>query len=234
MNSVAELRERLRLDRLAPRDRRAVLLGLAVLLPALLYGAAVRPWYHAVAELRDRSAAERALLERELALLAGAPMMPAVLERASDAATRAELRLVRAANVPLAEAELIQYLESVASISRVLLQELRGVEPARGAAEPLPGMRPIRLAVRGESDLEGVVTFLSRVEESPLLLRVAGLSIEPVTERAPAEGRGNARGNPRAAPAPTGVIRFGLVIEGYAPPESRTAGRATLAEETIR
>lgn len=227
MSVVASLQRAF--EGLAPRDRRALLAGALVLLPALLYVAAVRPYFAALSDVRARAAVERGLLERELALLAQAPTLPGQVERASDEAARAELRLVRAANVPLAEAELTQYLETVASISRVLLQELRGVEPARGAAEPLPGMRPIQLAVRGESDLEGVVTFLSRVEESPLLLRVTGLSIEPVTERAAGEARGGAR----AAPAPTGVIQFGLVIEGYAPPESRTAGRANGTEETV-
>jgi hypothetical protein len=205
---------------LSERDRRALRLGALVLLPALLWAGAVRPYRAALEDVRDAAAVERALLERELALLAQAASLPAAVERATDDAARAELRLVHASNVALAEAELTTYLEGVALLSRVLLQELRGVEPGRG--EPaLPELRPIRLAVRGESDLEGVVTFLARVEESPLLLRVAGVSLEPELESAQ-RGR-----NGGAPPQPTGVVKFGMIIEAFAPPDARGADIAS-------
>ena len=57
---------------LASRDRRAVLLGLAVTLPVLLFVGAVKPYFAALNETRDRIAAERRLLESELDLRAGA------------------------------------------------------------------------------------------------------------------------------------------------------------------
>src|SRR5690606_26661563 len=165
------------------RDRRAVIIGLAVLLPALLWMAVVRPYMASRAELNERIAAERALLEREEALVAAAPELPVLVEQATERAQQSSQRLVRAANMPLAEAEVTRYLENVAQLSRVLLQEVRSVDPPRGEEDEDDYVRPLRLALRAESDLEGVLTFLQRVETSPLLLHVAELSIEPSAQR---------------------------------------------------
>jgi hypothetical protein len=199
--------EHARLRTLSARDRRALVLGAAVLLPALAWGLVVRPYRAYLNELQERTAAERALLLREQSLLRRAATLPAAVAAAEAEAQRAELRLVRAANAPLAEAELTGYLQSVASASRVLLHELRGVEPRRG--ETLPAeVRPIRLSLAGESDLEGVVTFLERLEASPLLIRVRELVVEPV------------RANHGDDAAPTGVMRFTFTIEAFAPGET--------------
>jgi hypothetical protein len=206
---MSRLLDLLLLRGFAPRDRRAVMLGLAVLLPALLYTAALRPYRAALGELRERSAAERALLQREEALLAAGAGLPGRVDELRGRAHLASLRLVRAANVPLAEAEVTGFLEEIATLSRVLLQEMRGIEPRRGEVPAAGALRPIRLALRGESDLEGVLTFLQRVESSPLLLRIAELSMEPRYE-------GGARGAERR---PTGVVAFTLVVDAFAPPD---------------
>jgi hypothetical protein len=200
----------LNLRTLDARDRRAVVIGLIVLVPALLYTGAVRPYRSALQEVRDRTTTERALLAREEALLASAATLPHTVEAASTRAHAASTRLVRASNMPLAEAELTGLLESVAALSRVLLQEMRAVEPRTRAADDVaPSLRVLRLAVRGESDLEGVLTFLQRIENNPLLLRVVELSLEPVYE-------GSARAGDRRN---TGVIQFAITIEAFAPAE---------------
>ncbi|HSJ23646.1 MAG TPA: type II secretion system protein GspM [Longimicrobiales bacterium] len=198
----------LALSNLAPRDRRAILLGAAILVPALLWVGAVRPYRAALDDVRERAAAERALLERELALLQ-ADASSLTMADLQTRAARASLRLVSAANVPLAEAEVTVFLQELAQLSRVLLLELRGVEPRRGGGGAIENtaLRPIRLAVRGESDLEGVMTFLQRIESSPLLLRVAELSIEP--QRAGRNGEGGM----------DGVVTVSLQLEAYAGPD---------------
>jgi hypothetical protein len=201
---VSRVLDVLTLRDFSPRDRRAVLLGALALLPALLWIAAVRPYRAALEDVRARTAVERALLEREEALIAGAAGT-AGYEAMQETAQRAALRLVSAANVPLAEAQVTGFLEELALLSRVLLQELRGVEPRRG--ETYDGtLQPIRLSVRGESDLEGVMTFLQRIEHSPLLMRVSELALEPQYE-------GSARAGDRRM---TGVVGFALVLEAYA------------------
>jgi hypothetical protein len=195
------------LRRLAPGDRRAILLGLAVLVPVLLFVTVVRPYRAALLELRERTAQERSLLQREQALLAEGAALPASAAAVERRAQRAAGRLVRAANVPLAEAEVTGFLESVAGLSNVLLQELRGIETRRGETVGTGKLRPIRLSLRGESDLEGVLTFLHRIETSPLFMRVVELSLEPQYE-------GSARTGDRRT---TGVLTFALIVEAFAP-----------------
>jgi hypothetical protein len=223
-------------DRLSHRDRRAVLLGIAVLAPALLYIVVVRPYFSALEQVRERVGAERALLAREEALLAAAPTLPREIEALGGALQRAELRLVRAATGPAAEAEVASYLENIAGLSRVLLQEMRAVELVRGVVES-SAFPPVRLAVRGESDLEGVLTLLHRIESSPLLLRVASLSIEPVLERARVSQDRDEDEQRRPTGAattrvPTGVIRFAVVVEAFAAPEA-TRAPSSRSEEVL-
>jgi type II secretory pathway component PulM len=67
---------------LAPRDRRAILLGLAVMVVAASYVLGVRPYREALAGVRDRVQAERELLTRELALLESASEIPEAIHRA--------------------------------------------------------------------------------------------------------------------------------------------------------
>lgn len=201
------------LDRLSSRDRRAVTLGLLVVVPGLLWMTVVRPYRAALSSARDQVAAERALLERERALLASGPRVLHELGKARRRAEGSEERLVSAANTALAEGELIDYLETVAALSRVLLEEIRTVPPPRGEVAPV-GLQPLRLAVRGESDLEGILTFLETIETNPLLLRIGGLTLEPEMERAQ---RRNGEGAPSPA-RPTGVVELGVVLEAYARP----------------
>jgi hypothetical protein len=213
---MTELRDTLLLRNLASRDRRAVLLGAAILVPALLWVAVVRPYRAALEDMRERAAAEQALLARERALIATNAVAGTTYE-----AERATLRLVSAANVPLAEAEVTTFLQELARLSRVLLQELRGVDPrisaaARRAQPDAPQeLRVIRLSLRGESDFEGVLTFLQRIESSPLLMRVTELSIEPVRE--------GGRGGERRA---DGAVTFSLQLEAFAAPDIEDAPTA--------
>jgi hypothetical protein len=215
---------RLSLDRLSARDRRALVLGLAVLTPVLAWTAVVRPWREALAVTRERIASERALLEREENLLALAPAMPDSMRAAEADARRAASRLVQAPNVALAEAGISDHLERLAESSRVLLQEIRSIQ-ADPAAD-VAGLRTIRLGIRGESDLNGVTTMLHRMEGGQLLLRVHEMQIEPVMERPRAVARGRTN-TPPPEPRPTGVVQFQIVVEAYASaePAVRSAGK---------
>lgn len=208
---MSRLRDALTLRTLADRDRRAVLLGLAVLMPVLLYVVAVRPYRAALTDLRERAAAEHALLQREEALITGAEAAPDNIAGVDARADNAAMRLVHAPNVPLAEAEVTGMLETLATLSRVLLTEMRGVEPPRAREDDdVASIRPLRLAVRGESDLEGVLLFLQRIETNPLLLRVVELSVEPARQ-------------PRGEGAANGVVQFGITVEAYTPADEVTS-----------
>jgi hypothetical protein len=201
-------------ESISDRDRRAIRTGLLVLLPALAYVGVFKPYSAALQDARDRAAAERQLLERELALLAAKSSLPVTLANAQGAVKRAEARLVKAANLTSAENRVTELLEQIAELSRVLLQEVRSVAPDRDA-EPPSGMQLLRLAVRGESDLEGAVTYLQRIEQSPLLLRVREFSLENAP---PPRIDPRARPGARSARRPqAGVMRFTILVEAFAP-----------------
>lgn len=199
------------LNGLSPRDRRAILIGLAILVPAALYVLGVKPYRSALEGARDRVSAERELLARELALLESSDSFPEAIQRAQEQADLFEDRLVRAASGELAEGELTDFLERSALRSRVLLEEIRSGELGRGEAAPA-GLEVVRLHLRGESDLEGVLTFLDAIETSRLLLRVRGLALEPQVARSESGDEEDSQG----APMPTGVIEFQLIIDGFA------------------
>jgi len=211
----------LRLGGLSPRDRRAILLGLVAIVPAMGYVLGVRPYRRALAEVHDRAAAEQELLDREMALLGSASSLPEAIRRAEEAAAQAERRMLQAPSTVLAEGELTDFLERSAVRSRVLLEEIRGGELARGE-EPPPGLGIIRLHLRGESDLQGVLAFLNEIETSQLLLRVRGLALEPEVARPEAVGDEE---SPREA-VPTGVLTFQFILDGFARPEEAPEGQA--------
>jgi type II secretory pathway component PulM len=207
-------------DRLSDRDRRALLMGVAVIVPVLLWVGAVRPWRNALADVRERIVAERSLLAREQALIANSSDMSDQIRAAAGGAERALRRLVDAPNVTAAEAEVTDYIESSASKSRVLLEEIRGVVPGRHETRP-EGIQPIRLAVRGQSDLNGVANLLRRIEEGTMLLRVNELSIQPSVQRTTAaDSRSNTT---TARSTPTGYISFTMTVEAYTPLDENAA-----------
>ncbi len=195
---------------LAPRDRRAILLGSLVLVPALLYVMAVRPYRAALTDLGERVEIERELLSRERDLLAAAAALPTEIQAAKIRAEGYEAGLLQAPTDVLAEAELTDFLESTAVRNRVLLEEIRGGGLARGE-DPPPGLSVIRLHLKGESDLEGILTFLDEIEKASLLLRVRGLALEPQMARAGS----NNQENPAQGLAPTGVVDLQIIVDGF-------------------
>jgi len=221
-----DLATRLGFHHLSTRDRRALRLGLIVALPVVLWAGAFRPWRRAWTETSDRLATERSLLVREQALLENATTLPDALREAGMQADLARRRMVEAPSAALAEGALTTELERLAADSRVLLDEMKSIEPPRSA--PPAGLQPIRLAMRGQSDLNGFSAFLQRVEEDGMLMRVVELSIQPVMER-PGNNNGRGRGQtqePARPPQPTGVIEFAVMVEAYAAPDAFAGGAA--------
>jgi type II secretory pathway component PulM len=163
---------------LSARDRRAFLLGLAVLVPPILYLWGVRPYTAALAETRGRVTAGRAALARERALLALAPQS-AALRTALDSVLRAsEARLFGARDDGIAAAELGTYLGELARGNQVWLQAAN----ARGAQVSPTGVRTLAVDIRAESDFQGIVTFLRALEGGEKLVRVDQLTLVPVAD----------------------------------------------------
>jgi len=90
------------------RERRTVTIGALVLLPALLYIWAVRPYQTALSEAREQLLTERATLARERAAIATARQNPE-LQHIADSAMRAmRPRLFEGKDDVMASAELLR------------------------------------------------------------------------------------------------------------------------------
>jgi hypothetical protein len=161
---------------LSPRDRRAIAVGGAILLPALLYIWAVRPYRAALDDARERLASERAALARERAAVLAAHRNPQLQRVADSAMAVATPRLFTGRDDVMASAELTTYLGDVASASHVWLQDAA----TRPAVTSAGGVRTLHVEMRGESDLQGILTFLEAIEDGTKLVRVDRLDIARV------------------------------------------------------
>lgn len=162
---------------MSPRDRRALLIGCLILLPPLLWIGVVRPWMGMVADTRETVLQEAELLARERALLARGPSLPEDLAAARVRLERKGARLLLSGNAALAEAAIAEVIEEMARENNSLLLEVRSTARPRGEADP-PGLLPLRLNIRVESDFQGLLGFLHSMETDPLLIRLIGFSMD--------------------------------------------------------
>lgn len=166
--------------RLSARDRRALAVGCGVVALALLWTYVVTPYMRALTDTRARLDAARALLARELELAALAPALAAAAERAAGRLWDVAPRLFTGAGDGLAGAALAEYVRSHASEARVHIASIAPVAGAgedAGASSPMR-MREVTLRVSGESDLEGLLTLIARLEGGGKLARVRGLAVD--------------------------------------------------------
>lgn len=174
---------RLRLPNLAPRDRRAVLVGAWVLLPVLIATLVLRPWAIAASEGRSSTTRERELLLRERALLAEAAGDSARLRLASLALADDAPRLFAGAEAVTASAELARYVTTQAVVSGLAVRQAETQTVLEDAARADPAARAdssanvLRVAIRASGDAGEVVRFLRLMEDGPRLVRVERIGI---------------------------------------------------------
>lgn len=159
--------------RLSARDRRAVRWGVLVLAPGLLWVYAVSPFLGAVEERRSQLEARTTQLEAERDLLAAREVYPERVRQAAERLQEAAPALLDSRSRGVATAELTQFVEDRAASARV---RLVATEP--GAARRVDRrLLAVPMTVEGESDLEGVLTFLDALENGPKLLTVEDLRL---------------------------------------------------------
>ena len=166
-------------NRLGPRDRRALRLGLLVLAPALAVSFGLKPILRDQADLRARVREQRDLLVRELALANG------VAALARDRDTLALLvrtkgsRLFPGRDPLAATAALVTLVGEQARGHGVLLEAIESRAPAAAGG----GLVAVEIAVRGRSDLQGVLQWLRGMETGSRLLRVEQLALARLNDR---------------------------------------------------
>lgn len=158
------------------KDRRAIALGLAILVPSLGWIYAVRPLMAAIAEAEERLASEQQALARERAAVLDAARNPARQHVADSAMKASANRVFTGANDVAAGASLASYLGEVAKKSRVWLANAstrNATGSGRGATPATPdAIRPLRVELRAESDFEGILAFLDALERGEKVVTV--------------------------------------------------------------
>jgi hypothetical protein len=173
-----------KLSEMSPRDRRALTLGAAILLPALFYVWGVKPYAAALADSRQRLSVERETLARERAAVSAAHRNPE-LQHVADSAMRVTApRLFAGRDDVMASAELASYLGDVARRHHVWLQDAS----TRLSSTADGGVRTLHVEVRAESDLQGILEFLQALEGGAKLVRVDRVDISRQPSRSDENG----------------------------------------------
>jgi len=158
---------------LKTRDRRALSLGALVLLPSFFFIWGVKPFLATISESRDFLSVERAALSRERAAVSAAQRNPCIQQLADSLMRAMSPRLFAGLYDVMATAELVSHLGAVAAEHNVWLQNATTRPAEVGDA----GVRTLHVALRAESDIEGVLRFLQALEQGEKLLRVERLDI---------------------------------------------------------
>jgi hypothetical protein len=161
---------------MSPKDRRAIILGAVIVLPALIFIWGVRPYRNALTNTRDELETARLALSREKAAVAAGPETPGGQQSADSALRMVGRRLFEGRDDAFASAQLAAYLGAIARRSRVLMEDA-STRPSTTSPE---GIRTLRVEVRAESDVQGVATFLHNLESGSKLVRVDRLEVSRV------------------------------------------------------
>lgn len=196
---------------MSQRDRRALWLGAGVLAPALFFIWGVRPYRASLDDTRQRLAAEREVLVHERAAVNAARRNPELQHVADSAMRAAAPRLFAGRDDVMASAELASYLGEVARGTHVWLQDAA----TRPAVLSPSGVRTLRVEIRAESDLQGVLLFLQALENGAKLVRVERVDVS----RQPS----------RSDESSAETLALSATVSGFAIPPEPPAGIASPA-----
>lgn len=187
--------------KLSARDRRALTLCAVVLVAALAFQAAVRPYLYSLGETRDRVERERALQLREQTLLSEVNAYSARMPDSEAALLREAPRLFGGPDLATASASLVNYVSSHGIRHRVFVQQ-SVTRPPEAAAS---GVARLQVDLRAVGDLEGILSMLQDLESGSKLLTVERLTIAQAERVAIGQGRGDDE-----------VLGMSATVSGYA------------------
>ena len=155
---------------LGARDRRAIRLGVWVVVPVLLATLVVQPYARAVAAARGGVATQRALLARELGVLRDVPAVAVLArDREMELAGRAG-RLFDGGSAVAASAELASYVADRAAESGLEITASETLTPAEDDST-------VAAEIRALGDIAAIFDFLRALEEGERLVRAERISI---------------------------------------------------------
>ncbi|MFI5243941.1 MAG: GspMb/PilO family protein [Gemmatimonadales bacterium] len=163
----------MKLPTMSAGDRRALTLGAAILVPSLFFVFAVKPYLAALADVQQQLAVERDAFARERAAVLTARKNPLMQHTADSAMQAMAPRLFAGPDDVMASAEVATYLGDVARASHVWLQDAS----TRPATALDGGVRALHVEIRGESDLRGILEFVTTLESGSRFIRVQRLDV---------------------------------------------------------
>ena len=175
----------MKLPTLNARDRRAVILALAVLVPSLGWIWVARPMRATLAESHERITSERETFAREQAAIIGAKQSPERKRVADSSVVAVAARVFAGPNDVAAGATLVTYLGEVARKHHVWLASAAtrttsantGGHTSAGSSVTADGLRALRVELRAESDFRGVLDFLDALERGGKIVVIERLDI---------------------------------------------------------
>jgi hypothetical protein len=168
----------MRWSTMSKKDRRAIIFGAAILSPALVYVWGVKPYRARLTDARDQLEVASKTLARERAAVIIRRANPDAQRAADSALAAVTSRLFVGRDDAIASSQLAAYLGDVARRNRVLLQDA-GTRPSSTSPD---GIRTLRVEIRAESDIQGVVKFLQALEGGSKLVRVDRLDISKTSD----------------------------------------------------
>jgi hypothetical protein len=168
--------------RLNPKDRQALRLGAFIVLPALLLRFGVVPYVTVLRDVREELRAERDLLFRELDLITEARSYPDAFRLAGATFLQEAPRLFDGADEMLAASDIDAYVSEIGRMNGITVQRA-GARPSEPVVD---GVIALRLELKGQGDLEGILSFLRAMETGPKLIHIERLAL--VLESVPTPG----------------------------------------------
>lgn len=165
---------------LKERERKVLIWGALIAIPALLFTFAFKPLRASFVDKREQLEFERDALARERAAIAAAKQNPQLQQIADSLMKTTAQRLFSSSDDVIASAELGTYIRELAEQNHVLLTSANtGSVPKAKSV-----VRTLSDDVRGASDLQGIMEFLQALEHGPKLVRVSRIDISRPTRDA--------------------------------------------------
>ncbi len=158
---------------LSPSERRTVTIGASILLVSGAFVWGVRPFVASLNTAKEKLRVERETLARERAAVAQSRSNPLLQQRADSAMLLTAPRLFSGRDDVMASADLVAYLGAISLKARVLLQDAA----TRPSSVTAAGVRTLRVDIRAESDLQGILTLLQTLEWGDKLIRVERIDL---------------------------------------------------------
>lgn len=195
--------------RLSDRDRRALLVAAGAVAVTLFLELVAFPAYRGHRETTARLARESRQLRGDLRVVAEAKAATSVYRRGAERLLAAAPRTFPAPPRGTATRALLGRLRTLAEEAHVYVAEARPVQGEDGGDS---GVRRLRASLVGETDFEGLITFLRLLEVDERLLAVDRLEARVPADSARVRGGG------------AEVLTVGLRVVGFQLPRRDSAG----------